>query len=131
MAKIELKNMVKTRFGHYSLGTAIGKEGQFVRRVSLFSIASMTFQVFAIYTLYTYFLPSSYLHLTLPIDSAWLLEPLSNLSRRSRLALGHLYPRSKQRLSYALATIYQRRPNDLPTILNLPSLFPLTVLPAT
>ena len=54
MAKIELKNMVKTRFGHYSLGTAIGKEGQFVRRVSLFSIASMTCQVFAIYTLYSH-----------------------------------------------------------------------------
>ena len=54
IAKIDLKNMVKTRFGHYSLGTAIGKEGQFVRRVSLFSIASMTCQVFAIYTLHSH-----------------------------------------------------------------------------
>ena len=60
---------------------------------------------FYYYYLLSIFLGYSYPLLTLTKDSAWFLEGLSNLSRRSRLALGHLYPRSKQRLSYALATI--------------------------
>ena len=55
--------------------------------------------------LLTLFLGSSYPLLTPPKELARHLESLSYLSRWSRLALGHLYPRPMLRLRYALATI--------------------------
>ena len=66
------------------------------------------------------FLPSSYPNVRLGLAS----RARPNLSQRSRLDLGHLYPRPMLRLCYAyptptlrpcydIATTYERRRNDL------------------
>lgn len=76
-------------------------------RLSLFSLgiirtSSIPFSLNR--SLLPLFLGYSYPLLTLGLPSAWLLEGLSNLSRSSRLALSHLYPRPTLCLSYAYAT---------------------------